>query len=107
MATTPADNPKPILQPYIGDYLELRAVGNMFFGVFSASNIPSNANFPNGVTYNRNADFSTHLLKNQHGGDTIGYSIDPFFFSVGPKENPACPALRAAKNPRADDIGCR
>ena len=107
MATTPADNPKPILQPYIGDYLELRAVGNTFFGVFSASNIPSNANFPNGVTYNRNADFSTHLLKNQHGGDTIGYSIDPFFFSVGPTENPACPALRAAKNSRANDIGCR
>ena len=107
MSTTPADNPKPLLQPYIGDYLELRAVGNTFFGVFSASNIPANANFPNGVTYNRNANFITHLLKNEHGGDTIGYSIDPFFFSVGPKEDPSCAALRTARSPRVNDIGCR
>jgi hypothetical protein len=107
LATVPSNVPTPVLQPYIGDYIELRSVGSNFYGVFSAANTPDTLNFPNGVTFNRNADFNTNLLKNAHGGTSIGVSIDPFFFMVGPKEDPACPALRAKRDVRALRIGCR
>ena len=106
LATVPSNVPTPVLQPYIGDYIELRAVGQNFYGVFSASNTPDTHNFPNGVTFERNADFVRHLLLNAHGGTTIGVSIDPFFFMVGPKENASCPSLRAKRDPRALRIGC-
>jgi hypothetical protein len=107
LATVPSNVPQPVIQPYIGDYIELRAVGQSFYGVFSAANTPDTLNFPNGVTFNRNADFTRRLLLNAHGGTTIGVSIDPFFFMVGPKENPSCPALRAKRDVRALRIGCR
>jgi len=99
--------PQPVIQPFIGDYIELRAVGQNFYGVFSAANTPDSLNFPNGVTFGRNADFAKHLLRNAHGGLTIGVSIDPFFFMVGPNENRSCNALRTKRDPRALEIGCR
>ena len=48
--------------PYLGDYLYMMAVGSAFYGIFSADNTPDVANFPNGVTYQRNANFATKTL---------------------------------------------
>jgi hypothetical protein len=67
---------------WLGDYEHLMAVGKDFYGIFSASNFPDNANFPQGVTYLRNANFSTHQLLGTNGTTVIGGSMDPFFFQV-------------------------
>jgi hypothetical protein len=82
MADTPANTPAPRFLPYLGDYIHMTAVGNVFFGVFSANNTPDNANFPQGVTYQRNADFNTHQLLANDGVTPVATSIDPFFFKA-------------------------
>lgn len=82
LSKTPDNNPPPQFQPYLGDYCDLLAVGKNFYGVFSASNIPDKANFPEGVKYQRNADFSTKRLKNLSNTADVDVSIDPFFFAV-------------------------
>ena len=84
LATVPADTPKKIFDPYIGDYSHLQAVGQDFYGIFSASNIPDHANFPNGVVYQRNTNFDTHILLDVDGTTRVAVSIDPFFFKVTP-----------------------
>lgn len=66
--------------PYIGDYIRLLAVGNDFYGVFSGNNTPTAANFPNGVRYQRSANFVTGGLLNTDGITPVAVSIDPFFF---------------------------
>lgn len=76
----PANVPVAIGLPYLGDYLRLLAVGTDFFGVFAGNNTPDNANFPVGVTYQRNADFTTQQLLNLDGVTAVPVSIDPFFF---------------------------
>jgi hypothetical protein len=58
------------------------AVGQTFFGIFSANNSPNMANFPNGVKYQRNANFNTHTLLNVNNSSPVAVSIDPFFFKV-------------------------
>jgi hypothetical protein len=73
-----------LFQPYIGDYTDLIAVGRTFYGIFSASNVPNLANFPEGVTYQRNADFSTNQLRNSTNTGNVAASIDPFFFKITP-----------------------
>jgi len=40
LAKTPALEPTRDFDPYIGDYVELHAVGKRFYGVFSANNTP-------------------------------------------------------------------
>jgi hypothetical protein len=66
--------------PYIGDYIRILAVGSSFYGVFCGNNTPNMANFPNGVTYQRNADWTTHRLLSTDGVTVVAPSIDPFFF---------------------------
>jgi hypothetical protein len=61
----------------------LTAVGSTFCGVFSANNTPDQSHFPNGVTYQRNANFTTKTLLNVDNKTTVTVSIDPFFFSIG------------------------
>jgi len=82
LATTPASAPVLTFSPYLGDYADLMAVGQTFYGIFSASNTPDLANFPNGVTYQRNADFTTRRLLNTAGTAPVAVSIDPFFFKT-------------------------
>jgi len=82
LATVPATTPVKTFDPYIGDYDHLVAVGQKFFGIFSANNSPNLANFPNGVTYQRNANFTTHTLLNVNNSSPVAVSIDPFFFKV-------------------------
>jgi hypothetical protein len=82
LASTPANAPAATFQPYLGDYVYLEALGRDFFGVFSASNTPDKANFPNGVTYQRNANFTTKTLLNVNNLTPVPVSIDPFFFKI-------------------------
>ncbi len=86
MANTPViagDPGLPGLQPQIGDYASLRAAGRNFFGMFSAANTPDSANFPVGVTYQRQVNWTTHKLYAEAAHTTeVRASIDPFFFEV-------------------------
>jgi hypothetical protein len=80
LSMSPASTPLPEDQPYIGDYLHLLAVGSEFRGVFSGNNTPNLANFPQGVSYQRQVNFSTTTLLNN--GAPVAISIDPFFFRM-------------------------
>jgi hypothetical protein len=80
LAITSAIQPVKSFDPYLGDYDHILAVGADFYGIFSASNLPSIANFPNGVRYQRNANFSTATLLNVDNVTPVPVSIDPFFF---------------------------
>ena len=88
LATTPANqppnNPPNVMLPYLGDYLHLMAIGNSFYGIFSANNTPNPANFPSGVVFQRNHDPVAHTLFDVDGTTPVDISIDPFFFKVTP-----------------------
>jgi hypothetical protein len=84
LANTPANSPAYTgADPYLGDYLSMMAVGQSFYGIFTADNTPDLANFPNGVTYQRNADFTTQTLLDL-SNNPVSNSIDPFVFSLTP-----------------------
>jgi len=51
-------------------------------GFFCANNTPDLANFPQGVHYQRNADFTTNTLLDVTGLTPVAISIDPFFFHI-------------------------
>lgn len=79
LATVPANTPARTFLPYIGDYVHLMAVDRTFYGIFSANNTPSLTNFPQGVVYQRRADFNSQTLQD-FNGNSVNVSIDPFFF---------------------------
>jgi hypothetical protein len=56
-----------------------------FYGVFCGSNLPDLANFPNGVNYQRNADFATQTLLRTDNVTPVQISIDPFFIHLTPE----------------------
>jgi hypothetical protein len=66
----------------LGDYNQLLAVRRDFYGAFSGNNTPNHANFPHGVKYQRNADFTTGKLLAVDNMTEVEPSIDPFFFKV-------------------------
>lgn len=80
LANVLASAPASAFIPYIGDYVHLAAVGKDFFGIFSAANTPVMANFPQGVTFQRNVDFGSGQLRNLANTANVAVSIDPFFF---------------------------
>jgi hypothetical protein len=82
LANTSAASPTVSFIPYLGDYVHILAQGKDFYGIFSASNFPDLANFPQGVTYQRNANFTTKQLFRTDGVTTVAVSIDPFFFKI-------------------------
>jgi hypothetical protein len=84
LADVPADTPTRQFEPYLGDYVHLMALGDDFFGIFSANNTPDQNNFPSGVTYQRNTDFDNQTLADVFG-NPVAVSIDPFFFKVTPE----------------------
>ena len=84
LANTPTATPAFSFNPYLGDYLYMMAVGTSFYGIFTANNTPDLANFPNGVAYQRNANFTTKTLLANDGVTPVAISIDPFFFKVTP-----------------------
>lgn len=68
-----------------GDYDEVVTVGFDFYGVFSALNTPDATHFPNGVTYQRFADFgSKTLFADDAHTMQVKASLDPFFFKFTP-----------------------
>ena len=81
LATVPANQPTEQFLPYLGDYDYLLSVGNEFRGVFCANNAPDLADFPQGVTYQRAADFNAKTLSDG-SGNAVPISIDPFYFTV-------------------------
>lgn len=66
----------------LGDYNDMMAVGKNFYGVFSGNNTPDPANFPQGVKYQRKADFTAKTLLTEDGTSTVLPSMDPFFFAI-------------------------
>ena len=78
--TAPSNTPARAFFPYIGDYIRLLAVDVDFYGVFSGSNSPDLANFPSGILYQRNANWTTHTLLAADNATAVASSIDPFFF---------------------------
>ena len=88
LCTTLSQAPARTFSPYLGDYLHLMAAGKDFYGIFSASNVPDLANFPQGVTYLRNHDFAAKKLFALDGVTVVAPSIDPFFFKVTAIEGP-------------------
>jgi uncharacterized repeat protein (TIGR01451 family) len=92
LARFPNNDPPSRGDPYIGDYFQVKALGNDFFGTFAASGAPLPENFPSSVYYQRNVRVngaasiasgfwltSDGSLVNTSGSD-IKASIDPFFF---------------------------
>lgn len=85
-------NPPKVFEPYIGDYQGLVAIGNTFYGTFSASNRDDGVNgfLPSGALFQR--DFTgipgTSSFKLTDGSGTDGsgkpvdFSIDPFYFQI-------------------------
>ena len=69
-------------QPTIGDYSGLIAVGADFYGVFSGDNTPNSANFPHGITYQRQVNWSSQQLLSTDGVTQVSTSLDPFFFHI-------------------------
>ncbi len=88
LCTTLSQAPTRTFSPYLGDYVHLMALGKDFYGIFSASNVPDLANFPQGVTYQRNHDFGAKKLFALDGVTVVAPSIDPFFFKVTAIEGP-------------------
>jgi len=82
LASVPSNTPVATFLPYLGDYVYLAAAGSTFYGVFSANNAPDMSHFPNGVSYQRNANFTTKTLLNVDNTTPVNVSIDPFFFSI-------------------------
>jgi hypothetical protein len=83
LSTTLASTPSVIFNPYLGDYEHVVAREEDFYGIFTAANAPDKANFPQGVTYHRYADFATHqLFADASHTIPVSVSIDPFFFHV-------------------------
>ncbi|HKR86443.1 MAG TPA: hypothetical protein VJS37_19940 [Terriglobales bacterium] len=72
----------------LGDYNQLLAVGRDFYGVFSGNNTPDKTNFPHGVKYQRNANFTTGKLLATNNVREVDPSIDPFFFKVRESRGP-------------------
>jgi hypothetical protein len=83
LSEAPAFEPTRDFHPYVGDYLELHAVGKTFYGVFSANNTPDRSHFPAlEPTFLRNHDWKSHTLLGVDGRTSVPVSIDPFFFEV-------------------------
>jgi hypothetical protein len=82
LCTALSQVPVRTFSPYIGDYMHMMSAGKDFYGIFSANNTPDLANFPQGVTYQRNHSFTTKKLFALDGVTEVAPSIDPFFFKV-------------------------
>ncbi|MDX6613019.1 MAG: hypothetical protein QOD75_2205 [Blastocatellia bacterium] len=82
LAKVPAAGPARTFDPYLGDYAHLTSLGKDFYGVFSANNTPRKSNFPNGVIYQRNANWTSNTLLDVDNRSPVHPSIDPFFLKV-------------------------
>jgi hypothetical protein len=77
------------ISPYLGDYMDLVAVGKDFYGVFSSSNNLNDANFPLGLPLFQRETMGgpgTFLLTDL-SGNPVDFSVDPFFFTTAVPES--------------------
>jgi hypothetical protein len=102
LSQAPAGTPTKTFDPYLGDYDHMVATGNDFYGIFSANNAPDLSQFPLGVKYQRNADFTTKTLLDVDNKTPVPVSIDPFFFQVTP--DPCQPLSDAADYLRTEKM---
>jgi hypothetical protein len=83
----PIPMPPPIGAVYTGDWYDLNAIGNTFYGTFCAPNTLNSAVLPFGVTLQRNfvgtPGTASFALRDVNGTTPVAFSVDPFFFSVG------------------------
>ena len=82
LCTALSQTPARAFSPYIGDYLHMMAFQQDFYGIFSANNTPDLGNFPQGVTYQRNHNFTAKKLFALNGVSVVAPSIDPFFCKI-------------------------
>ena len=111
VSSAPAETPASAFLPYIGDYLELVAVGKNFYGTFCANNTPDPANFPatpagatnpNGALFGRNVTSAAPWnLLGSDGHSVVAVSIDPYFLGV--VEVPASVRLLRSRLDRQPD----
>jgi hypothetical protein len=101
LQTASASTPTATFQPYIGDYVRLLAIGIDFYGVFCGNNTPDPANFPSGIVYQRNANWTTHTLLSTDNVTPVAVSIDPFFFHYSEFPIIRTPIIREPIIPRA------
>ena len=85
LGTETNTTPVADFQPYQGDFFNLTAVGDTFYGIFSASNGDNgaDASFPN-ITFQRDFTGTPGTASFQlidSNGDPVATSIDPFFFA--------------------------
>ncbi|MFZ0821626.1 MAG: hypothetical protein WAM91_16295 [Candidatus Acidiferrales bacterium] len=67
----------------LGDYVHVLAVGERFYGAFSANNYPDKGNFYSDVKFHRYVDWGAHKLYADAAHTTfVAPSVDPFFFSI-------------------------
>ena len=81
LASMPSGNPMPCAMPYMGDYMDLKAINDDFYGVFSSTSDMSASNFPLGVTYARTPTVA-QLAKCPDATPQPETSIDPYFFRI-------------------------
>jgi hypothetical protein len=78
--------PTPTSQPYIGDWFDINAVGNKFYGTFCATNDLTTAVLPVGINLQRNfvgtPGTASFDLRDTTGLNPVAFSIDPYFFSA-------------------------
>jgi len=102
LSATPSNTPARTFFPYLGDYVRLQAVRETFYGVFCANNTPDYRNFPSGVVYQRNANFTMHTLLELDDVTPVPVSIDPFFFKL--THEPPCLATAIADSGAFGDV---
>ena len=67
----------------LGDYDHVLAVGEKFYGAFSANNYPDRSNFYSDVKFHRHVDWGAHkLFADPAHTIAVAPSVDPFFFTV-------------------------
>jgi hypothetical protein len=80
----PDGDPRFLSNPYIGDYQNLQAVDETFFGTFTASNDLNTAYSPVDVVMQRETytDPDTGVFQlNDLNGHPVAFSLDPYFFT--------------------------
>ncbi len=78
-----ANVPDDVTGFVLGDYVHVLAIGEDFYGAFSANNYPDTSNFYPGVQYQRYANFTTHaLFADAAQTIPVARSFDPFFFHI-------------------------
>jgi hypothetical protein len=85
--TALASTPPRTFLPYLGDYIRLLCVGNDYYGAFSGSNLPDRVNFPSGVHFQRNTDWTNVRLLANDNSAPVAVSIDPYFVHYAEPDN--------------------